>query len=200
MRYRIGIDSGGTFTDIMVAEEDGKIHSLKVPSTPRDPSLSFLEGVRRALEELGAGPEQVEAVLHGTTVATNALLESKFPAIGLVVIRGFREILEIARQTVPGEWGSIYVWVKPPRVAPLEREPEAVQLDVIRGLVSPESARQDYGVSLRPEGWEIAREETLRLREEIRQARGRLKVIDRGEGFQQLLREGRVSLTTSDEG
>ncbi|MBI4333724.1 MAG: hydantoinase B/oxoprolinase family protein, partial [Chloroflexi bacterium] len=83
---------------------------------------------------------------------------------------------------------------------PLEREPEAVQLDVIRGLVSPESARKEYGVILRPEGWEISREESRRLREEMRQARGGLKVIDRGENFEQLLREGRVSLTTSDAG
>ncbi|MBI2875782.1 MAG: hydantoinase/oxoprolinase family protein, partial [Candidatus Tectomicrobia bacterium] len=135
MRYRIGIDSGGTFTDVMVAGEDGRIYSLKIPSTPRDPSLSFLEGIRRALEELEAGPEQVAAVLHGTTVATNALLESKFPPIGLVVTRGFREILEIARQTVPGEWGSIYVWVKPPRVVPLERVQEVAERVGPRGEI-----------------------------------------------------------------
>lgn len=135
MKYRIGIDSGGTFTDIMVAGEDGRIYSLKIPSTPRDPSLSFLEGIRRALGELGAGPDKIEAVLHGTTVATNALLESNFPAIGLVVTRGFREILEIARQTVPGEWGSIYVWVKPPRVVPLERVQEVTERVGPRGEV-----------------------------------------------------------------
>lgn len=135
MGYRIGIDSGGTFTDVMATDGGGGVFTVKVPSTPQDPSLAFAEGVRRVLEVLGAGPEEVEALLHGTTVATNALLEGKFPPIGLIVTQGFREILEIARQTVPGEWGSIYVWVKPPRVVPLERVHEVRERMTYRGEV-----------------------------------------------------------------
>ena len=84
---------------------------------------------------LEAGPEEIEALLHGTTIATNALLEGKFPSIGLIVTQGFREILEIARQTVPGEWGSIYVWVKPPRVVPLDQVREVDERMNHRGEV-----------------------------------------------------------------
>ena len=135
MGYRIGIDSGGTFTDVVATDECGGVVTLKLSSTPQNPSLSFVEGVRRVLDMLGVRPKEVDALLHGTTVATNALLEGKFPPIGLIVTQGFREILEIARQTVPGEWGSIYVWVKPPRVVPLERVREVSERMTHRGEV-----------------------------------------------------------------
>ncbi|MBM3504609.1 MAG: hydantoinase/oxoprolinase family protein [Alphaproteobacteria bacterium] len=118
MGFRVGIDSGGTFTDLQALDEGGKMHIIKVPSTPKSPDLGF----RHALESLKGrlNGQKIDAVLHGTTVAVNAILQRQFPPIGLVVTKGFRHILELARQTVPGERGSIYVWVKPPRLVPLK--------------------------------------------------------------------------------
>lgn len=127
MGVRIGIDSGGTFTDVMAVGEEGQIHTLKVPSTPEDPAQGFEEALRQMLETLDISPSQVDWVLHGTTVAINAILERRFPTIALITTKGFRDLLEIARQTVPGERGSIYHWVKPPRVVPLERVYEVTE-------------------------------------------------------------------------
>ncbi|WP_349536607.1 hydantoinase/oxoprolinase family protein [Rhodococcus rhodochrous] len=120
MTWRVGIDIGGTFTDVVAIEEEtGRRVYEKVPSTPWDPSESFTNGLR-GLKDLGVSPDGVELVMHGTTVATNAILESKYSEAGLVVARGHREVLETARQTVPGGFGNIAVWEKPPRVVPLE--------------------------------------------------------------------------------
>lgn len=121
MGIRVAIDSGGTFTDVMAVGEDGHVYSVKVTSTPEDPALGFEDGLQRALSLLEIAPSELECILHGTTVAINAILERRFPEVALITTQGFRHILEIARQTVPGERGSIYHWVKPSRVVPLER-------------------------------------------------------------------------------
>ena len=121
MGIRVGIDSGGTFTDVMAVGEDGHVYSVKVTSTPENPALGFEDGLRKALDLLKISPSELECILHGTTVAINAILERRFPEVALITTQGFRHILEIARQTVPGEQGSIYHWVKPSRVVPLER-------------------------------------------------------------------------------
>ena len=120
-RYRIGIDTGGTFTDIVAVDrEAGELHVTKVPSTPDDPSRGLASGVRAIMKQLGVDASAVAALCHGTTVATNALLEERFSSLGLIVTRGFRHVLEIARQSVPEGYGNSYFWVKPPRIVPLE--------------------------------------------------------------------------------
>ena len=91
MGVRIGIDSGGTFTDVMAVGEKGHIHTLKVPSTPEDPAQGFEEALRQMLETLDISPSQVDCVLHGTTVAINAILERRFPTIALITTKGFRD-------------------------------------------------------------------------------------------------------------
>src|SRR5881628_3434349 len=114
-RLRIGIDTGGTFTDVVAVDEStGAIVTTKTPTTPRDPSLGVLEGIRKVLRLVGGG--EVVAVSHGTTVATNALLEERFDGLALVTTAGFRHVLEIARQSVPQGYGNSYFWVKPERV------------------------------------------------------------------------------------
>lgn len=119
-RIRLGIDTGGTFTDIVaVDEETGAIVSTKTPSTPADPSQGFMNGVHRALELLGLDGRSLVAVSHGTTVATNALLQEEFAGLGFVTTAGFRHVLEIARQAVPDGYGNSYFWVKPDRIVPL---------------------------------------------------------------------------------
>ena len=100
--YRLGVDIGGTFTDIILIDENsGAIHIDKVPTTPHDPSAGFLEGVRRVLQRAGAAPGGVRYVVHATTVATNAIIEGKVAQTAFVTTDGFRDMLEIARQTRP---------------------------------------------------------------------------------------------------
>src|SRR3954466_763018 len=100
MTWRVGIDIGGTFTDVVAIEEEtGRRLYEKVPSTPWDPSESFSNGLG-GLQRHGVSPEDVLLVMHGTTVATNAILESKYSEAGLIVAKGHREVLECARQTV----------------------------------------------------------------------------------------------------
>lgn len=121
MTWRVGIDVGGTFTDVVALNEaTGERRVVKTSSTPEDPSAGFSAGLDRMLAELESEPSDVKMVLHGTTVATNAILEGKYARMGLIVTRGFREMLECARQTVPGDLGNILWWIKPPRIVPLE--------------------------------------------------------------------------------
>lgn len=121
MSWRIAIDTGGTFTDVVALnEETGAESVVKVSSTPDDPSRALLQGVDAIVQQLELGVSDVSVVMHGTTAATNAILEGKYSTIGLVVTKGFRDILEVRRQDVPGDFGDITWWIKPPRVVPLE--------------------------------------------------------------------------------
>ena len=120
MGLRIAIDTGGTFTDVVAIDEaTGDIASTKTPSTPEDLSVGLIEGVRKVLAAVGAGPVDVRMLLHGSTVATNAVLEHKFDGLGLLVTKGFRHLIEIARQSVPDGYGNSFFWVKPRRLVPL---------------------------------------------------------------------------------
>ena len=99
---RIGVDVGGTFTDLILVDEvEGKISVDKVPSTPDDPSIAVVAGVRQVCEEAGIALESVDLLLHGTTVATNIALEHKGAEVGLITTEGFRDILHIARHKKP---------------------------------------------------------------------------------------------------
>ena len=101
-QYRLGIDIGGTFTDAtLINELTGEIQVGKVSSTPSDPSLGFLEAVHRMLQKSKIDPEQVGYIVHGTTVATNSIIEGKIARTGFVTTDGFRDMLEIARQVRP---------------------------------------------------------------------------------------------------
>src|SRR5215212_1948411 len=120
-RVRIGIDTGGTFTDIVAVDEDsGRTTTTKTPSTPADPAEGFLTGVRKVLGLMGLSGDSVTAVSHGTTVATNQLLEGKLERIGFITTEGYESVLEIARQSVPDGYGNSYFWVKPPRIVPAD--------------------------------------------------------------------------------
>jgi N-methylhydantoinase A len=110
---RIGVDVGGTFTDITALDDDGQFHIGKIPSTPHDQSVALAEGVRGVLGRLGAEASTVDYLGHGTTVATNTLLELNGSSTALVVTKGFRDVLEIARQKRP----SLYdLFAEKPRV------------------------------------------------------------------------------------
>ena len=123
---RIGIDTGGTFTDIgCVDDASGAMRVTKVSSTPQNPAIALVRGVRAILSESGAGVGDLAVLAHGTTVATNALLQGEIEGLGLIVTEGFRHILEIARQAVPEGYGNSYFWVKPERIVPLRYVREA---------------------------------------------------------------------------
>ena len=95
-QYRLGVDVGGTFTDaILVNESTGETRTGKVPSTPRDPSIGFLDVVRRMLEQGAVASDSVRYLVHGTTVATNAIIEGELARTGFVTTEGFRDLLEI---------------------------------------------------------------------------------------------------------
>jgi N-methylhydantoinase A len=102
MAWRIGVDSGGTFTDVCLFDESsGRIAVWKVATTPADPSHAVAQGVGEALGELGAPASDVSYFGHGTTVATNALIQHRGAPTGLITSDGFRDLLEIGRQKRP---------------------------------------------------------------------------------------------------
>src|SRR5215470_4210816 len=119
-RLRIGIDTGGTFTDVVcVDSSSGAMRVTKVASTPANPAIGLVRGVREILNAIDEPPTEVAGFAHGTTVATNALLQGPISGLGLIVTAGFRHLLEIARQSVPEGYGNSYFWVKPERIVPL---------------------------------------------------------------------------------
>ncbi|MET7993633.1 hydantoinase/oxoprolinase family protein [Amycolatopsis sp. NPDC005232] len=103
---RIGVDVGGTFTDLMYWDEDGAVAVHKVPSTPHDPAVATMDGVRQLSERLGIAVSDLDQFLHGTTVATNIVLEHNGADVGLITTEGFRDILHIARKKRPLNYSS----------------------------------------------------------------------------------------------
>jgi N-methylhydantoinase A len=117
----VAVDIGGTFTDIALHDaKSGRIWRAKTPSVPSDPSQAFMTGVRLALEEAGYGASKLGRVLHGTTVATNMILEGKGARTALVTTAGFRHVLAIGRQDIPRR-ANYLAWVKPARPVPASR-------------------------------------------------------------------------------
>ncbi len=110
--YRVGVDIGGTFTDIVFLADDGTVLARKVASTPDDYSRGVLEGVRGGVDELGIQPSAVSEISHGFTVATNAIIENKGANTALITTEGFRDILELRRNRVPRLYDLNYE--KPP--------------------------------------------------------------------------------------
>ena len=102
MAWRVGVDSGGTFTDLCLFDDaTGRVEVWKVPSTPDDPSRGIAEGVGEGLERVGAALADTGYFGHGTTVATNALIQLRGVRTGLITTDGFRDLLEIGRQKRP---------------------------------------------------------------------------------------------------
>ena len=128
MSYRLGVDVGGTFTDLLlINESNGETHTAKVPSTPEDSSIGVLNGIARICEESGVDPKQINRVMHGTTVATNAVLTGKGAKVGLVTTKGYKHVLQVARSFCPGGLGGWVSYVKKPLLAPLELTIEATE-------------------------------------------------------------------------
>ncbi|MEV4378068.1 hydantoinase/oxoprolinase family protein [Streptosporangium sp. NPDC049644] len=128
MHYRLGVDVGGTFTDILLIDPaTGRTFRAKTPSTPHDQSVGVLAGIEKVRAEARIPLSEIGQVLHGTTVATNAILEGKGARVGLVTTAGFRQVLQIARSFVPGGLAGWIIWPKPEPLAALEDTVEAVE-------------------------------------------------------------------------
>jgi N-methylhydantoinase A len=123
-RFRVGVDIGGTFTDIVLLGADGRIHTKKVSSSVDDYARAIGEGLREVFQETGLGGAAVDEVLHGTTVASNAILELRGARTGLLTTRGFRDVLEIRRLRMPRLYDL--TWDKP---APLVERHLRLEVD-----------------------------------------------------------------------
>src|SRR5206468_3132792 len=144
--FRIGIDTGGTFTDVVAVDEaTGEVFTTKTPSTPADPSLGFMEGVRKLLAQLGAGPSQVAAISHGTTVATNALLQEQFrrlDCVGVCFLHAYangaheRRMRDVLARVYPDAAVSISS-----EVLPEYREYERAMTTLVDAFVKPRVGR-----------------------------------------------------------
>ncbi len=121
MTYRLGVDVGGTFTDLLLFDQTkGEFWRHKTPSTPHDSSEGILTGLAAICEKAEITPADIEFFLHGTTVATNAVLEGKGARVGLIVSEGYGQVMQIARSFVPGGLAGWIVWPKPEPLAALE--------------------------------------------------------------------------------
>jgi N-methylhydantoinase A len=140
MTYRLGVDVGGTFTDLFLVNEDsGQVFTAKVPSTPADQSIGVLNGIDRVCRKAGIEAPAIDHVMHGTTVATNTILTSTGARCGLVTTQGYRQVLQIARSFVPGGLGGWVIYNKSLPMAPLSCTIEAhervsAQGDVVLAL------------------------------------------------------------------
>jgi N-methylhydantoinase A len=151
MAYRLGVDVGGTFTDLFLVGDGngdgGGRFRVKTPSTPADPSEGVLAGVRRICDEAGIDVGDIRNILHGTTVATNAVLESKGARVGLITTVGFQQILHLARSQTPGPLAGWIIMIKPDPPASLADTREAVERMDARGEpIVPVDVEQVEGV------------------------------------------------------
>jgi N-methylhydantoinase A len=134
----LAIDVGGTFTDVTLADaQTGQTWITKTPSTPQDLSVGFMTGIQKVLTLGRRGAVDVIRVFHGTTTATNAILESKTAPMGLLTTKGFKYVLEIGRHDIPRE-GNLYGWIKPTRPVTPDRIFEVSErIDVAGQVLTP---------------------------------------------------------------
>src|SRR5512145_2678742 len=136
MTYRLGVDVGGTFTDLLlVNEKTGQTWKAKVSSTPADQSEGVLRGIERVCGLAGIDAEEIDHVMHGTTIATNTVLTGTGARVGLVTTRGYRQVLQIARSYVPGGLGGWVIYNKSLPMAPLSCTIEAHERISAKGEV-----------------------------------------------------------------
>src|SRR3954453_10925902 len=124
-RFRVAVDIGGTFTDIALLTDAGRIYQSKISSTPADPSAAVIEGVAQLLAELAIAPDAIAEVRHGTTVGSNTILQRKGARTGLITTRGFRDVLEIGRIRMPDMFDL--TWDKPKPLVPRRHRLEVTE-------------------------------------------------------------------------
>src|SRR5579864_63667 len=136
MAYRLGVDVGGTFTDLLLIKEDtGETFRAKMPTTPANQAAAVLGGIERVCAIARIKPSALTELMHGTTAATNAVLEGKGARVGLVTTEGYRQILQIARSYVPGGLAGWIIWPKPEPLAALDDTVEVRERIGARGEI-----------------------------------------------------------------
>jgi hypothetical protein len=140
VQYRVGIDIGGTFTDIVLAGEDGTRASCKVLTTPDDFGRAIAEGLAQLMQRHKLAPGQIARIVHATTVATNAILEGKGAATGLITTEGFRDVLEMRRLRIPEMYTLGYR--TPPPLVPRRLRLEVAERMGPRGELRRRSTRR----------------------------------------------------------
>jgi len=148
MSLKLGVDVGGTFTDLLLFDEaTGRQIRAKTPSTPADPSIGVLTGIEKICRLAEVSPGEITQIMHGTTVATNAVLEGKGAKVGLITTEGFKQILHLARSWTPGPLAGWIIMVKPDPPAAIEHTREAKErIDTRGNIVKPldeEALRKD---------------------------------------------------------
>ena len=156
--YRLGVDVGGTFTDLLLIDEGSShAYTAKVPSTPEDSAQGVLNGINKICLEAGIEPTAIGRVMHGTTVATNTVLTGTGALVGLITTRGYKQVLQIARSYVPGGLGGWVIFNKRDPLAPLELTIEANErMSALGEVVEPldEGAMAESISSLKGSGVE----------------------------------------------
>ena len=104
---RMGVDVGGTFTDFIYVDDDGKIEVYKTSTTPSDPSIGMMEGINAICDKLNIKHEDIDEIFHGTTIATNMVLEHKGARAGMITTKGYRDIIHIARHKRPTNFSIV---------------------------------------------------------------------------------------------
>ncbi len=139
MSLKLGVDVGGTFTDLILVDEDnGRMIRAKTPSTPTDQSVGVLNGIEKVCRLANVSPGEITHIMHGTTIATNAVLEGKGAKVGLITTEGFKQILHLARSWTPGPLAGWIIMVKPEPPAAIENTREAKERIGTRGdIVRP---------------------------------------------------------------
>lgn len=136
MPVTLGVDVGGTFTDLLLFDHHtGRQVRAKTPSTPTDPSAGVLAGIDKVCRAADISAAQISHIMHGTTVATNAVLESKGARVGLITTEGFRQILHLARSWTPGPLAGWIIMQKPEPPAAIEYTREARERIDTRGHI-----------------------------------------------------------------
>jgi N-methylhydantoinase A len=132
-RFRVGVDIGGTFTDIVLLGDDGRVHTKKVSSSVSDYAEAIVDGLREVFRETGLDGGAVDEIIHGTTVASNAILELRGARTGLITTRGFRDVLELRRLRMPRLYDL--TWEKPPALVERYLRAEVTERINARGEV-----------------------------------------------------------------
>src|ERR1700730_289519 len=121
MTYSLGVDVGGTFTDLLLINEDtGDTFRAKIPTIPANQASAVLDGIERVCAIAEIKPSALTELMHGTTATTNAVFEEKGAGVGLVTTEGYRQILQVARSYVPGGLAGWIIWPKPEPLAALD--------------------------------------------------------------------------------
>ena len=142
---RIAVDIGGTFTDIVLVSEDGILHEHKVSTTPADPSVAVIEGIAQLLKERSIAAAAVVEILHGTTVASNTILQRSGAATGLITTKGFCDVLEIGRIRMPEMFDL--TWTKPQPLVRRRHRLEVRERIAADGSIVEKIDEQDVGAA-----------------------------------------------------